>query len=96
MEASGRKARGATDSAKASQVTSAVSSVASFTDILPPDNKAQSTGLDKPTRITIDTEEGFHYALEVGHKTNESYPLKVRASANLAANRTASQKSREA
>ncbi len=77
------------DSAKASQVTSAVSSVASFTDILSPDTKAQSTGLDKPTRIKIDTEEGFHYALEVGHKTNESYPVKVSASANLAANRTA-------
>jgi hypothetical protein len=78
------------DSAKANQITSAVNSIASFTDVLPPDSKPESTGLDKPTTITINTEEGFHYVLEVGHKTNESYPVKVSVSANLAATRTPS------
>ncbi len=77
------------DFAKASQVTSAVSSVASFTDVLPPDTKPQSTGLDKPTTITINTEEGFRYVLEVGRKTNESYPVTVSLNASLVANRTA-------
>src|SRR5262249_32484713 len=64
------------------------SSVASFTDVLPADSKPETTGLDKPTTITISTEDGFHYVLEVGHKTNESYPVKVNVSANLATNRT--------
>ena len=77
------------DKTKAAQVTSALSSISSFTDVLPPDAKPANTGLDKPAVVTVTTEDGFTYTLKLGKKTGEAYPLAVAVSADLAKSRTA-------
>jgi Domain of unknown function (DUF4340) len=71
------------DATKATQMASAVGSIASFTDVLAPDAKPETTGLDKPVTFTVTTEDGFTYTLNVGKKRDESYPLTVSVSANL-------------
>jgi hypothetical protein len=72
------------DANKARQVTGALSSISSFTDVMASDAKPETTGLDKPTVITVTTEEGFTYVLKVGRKTGDSYPITVAVSADLA------------
>ncbi len=71
------------DAAKATQMVSAVGSMASFTDVLVPDAKPETTGLEKPVTITVTTEDGFTYTLNVGKKMDENYPLTVSVSATL-------------
>lgn len=71
------------DSTKATQIASALGSIASFTDVLALDAKPETTGLDKPVSFTVTTEDGFTYTLNVGKKRDESYPLTVAVSANL-------------
>jgi hypothetical protein len=70
------------DNTKANQVTSPISNLSSFTDVLT-DAKPEVTGMDKPVIFTIATEDGFTYVLKVGKKMDESYPLNVSVSANL-------------
>lgn len=77
------------DKTKAAQVTSALSSISFFTDVLSPDAKPENTGLDKPAVVTVTTEDGFTYTLKVGKKTGDAYPLAVAVSADLAKSRTA-------
>jgi hypothetical protein len=61
----------------------------SFADVLDPTAKPDSTGLDKPSVITIDTFEGFSYSLKAGKLNGTNYPVTVAVSANLAEQRTA-------
>ena len=78
------------DAAKANQLTNALNGISSFTDILTSDSKPESVGLDKPTTVTVTTEDGFNYVLRVGNPVEQSYALTVSASANLASARTPS------
>ncbi|HEX4667781.1 MAG TPA: DUF4340 domain-containing protein [Chthoniobacterales bacterium] len=71
------------DETKATQIANSVGNIASFRDVLAPDAKPETTGLDKPVSFTVTTEDGFTYILNVGKKRDESYPLMVAVSANL-------------
>src|SRR5262249_43908947 len=75
------------DTSKANQVTSSITNISSFTDVLT-DAKPEVTGLDKPITFTVTTEDGFTYLLKVGKKMGETYPLNVSVSANLASARS--------
>ncbi len=48
---------------------------AAFADVLPPDAKADETGLDKPTTVTIETFDKFTYTLKIGKPTGENQPV---------------------
>ena len=61
---------------------------ASFSDVLPIDSKPQPAGLDQPTVVTFATFDRFAYALRVGAKTNDQYPMTVTVSADLPKERT--------
>jgi hypothetical protein len=78
------------DPVKANQVTNAINSISSFTDVLLPESKPENVGLDKPTTITVTTEDGFNYLLRVGNAIEQNYPVTVAVSANLAGARTPS------
>jgi hypothetical protein len=71
------------DTTKGKQLASAVANLSSFVDVLTPDAKTETTGLDKPTTFTIVTEDGFTYVLKVGKRTGENYPITVAVSANI-------------
>jgi hypothetical protein len=75
------------DNSKANQITSPISNLSSFTDVLT-DAKVETTGLDKPTTFTVTTEDGFTYLLKFGKKMGETYPLTVSVSADLATARS--------
>jgi hypothetical protein len=56
----------------------------SFSDVEPQDGPASKEAFEQPTRILLETFEGFRYALEVGTQPDpDSYWLKVQASAEL-------------
>jgi Domain of unknown function (DUF4340) len=76
------------DTAKANQLASALNSISSFTDVLAPESKPESVGLNKPTTITVTTEDGFNYLLRIGNAVEQSYALTVSVSANLVSART--------
>ena len=76
------------DTTKANQVTSALNSISSFTDVLASESKPQAAGLDKPTTITVSTEDGFNYIFNAGNEIDQSYALTVSVSANPAGTRT--------
>ncbi len=78
------------DTVKARQIASALNSISSFTDVLAPESKPESLGLDKPTTITVTTEDGFNYLLRAGKMVDQSYALTVSVSANLVSARTPS------
>ena len=61
------------DSAKASGVSNPLASP-SFVDVMIGASPEQ-TGLDKPTLIALETFDNFSYAVKVGAKTNDNYPL---------------------
>ena len=71
------------DQSKAKQLASAIGSISSFVDVLAPDAKPETTGLDKPTTFTVMTEDGFTYVLKVGKEMDEHYPLTVAVSASI-------------
>ncbi|MEA3206986.1 MAG: hypothetical protein QOE70_43 [Chthoniobacter sp.] len=75
------------DSSKVSQFGSLLSSP-NFKDVLAPDAKAETLGLDKPTTATIETFDGFTYTLKIGKLTDEAYPVQLTVAANLAKERT--------
>jgi Domain of unknown function (DUF4340) len=77
------------DATKARQVTGALGSISSFTDVLASDAKPETTGLDKATVITVNTEDGFAYVLKVGRTMGESCPVTVMVNADIAQARTA-------
>ncbi|HEY1582756.1 MAG TPA: DUF4340 domain-containing protein [Chthoniobacterales bacterium] len=70
------------DQAKTIQIVSALSSISSFVDVIAPNTKPESIGLDRPTIITIKTEDGSTYILKIGNKMGETYPLIFRMEAN--------------
>ena len=76
------------DATKANQITSALNSISSFTDVLAPESKPQATGLDKPTTITVATEDGFNYVFKAGNEIDQSYALTVSVNADLPGTRT--------
>jgi hypothetical protein len=69
-------------------LASSVGTLTSFLDVLAPDAKAETTGLDTPVTFTIQTEDGFTYAVKVGKKIGENYPLAIAVSTNIAITRT--------
>jgi hypothetical protein len=76
------------DSSKTSGFSYSLSSP-SFNDVLSPDTKPETAGLDKPTVITLGTFDHFTYTLTVGQKTNENYPLTVAVAAEIPKERVA-------
>ena len=75
------------DSSKASSVANPFSSP-SFVDVVV-GAAAETTGLDKPTVVTINTFEGFNYTIKVGAKTNDNYFLTVSSAAAFPTERAA-------
>ncbi len=76
------------DSSKIWGINNALSS-ANFNDVLPPDVKPETVGLDKPTVVKLDTFDSFSYTVHIGKSTNDSdFPLRVTVSADLAKERT--------
>jgi hypothetical protein len=69
------------DDTQASETADSLSSP-SFNDVAV-DLKPAQTGLDRPTRIGIQTADGFDYAIAVGAKTNDNYFLTVAVTATL-------------
>ena len=59
----------------------------SFEDVLVA-TKAEDTGLDKPTVVTVETFEDFTYVVKIGKKIGENYPLTVGVSAAFPKERT--------
>lgn len=60
----------------------------SFSDVEPQDGPASKDAFAQPTRIQLETFDGFRYALEVGTQPDpDSYWLKVQASADLPTDR---------
>jgi len=74
------------DTSKTSSAANALGSP-SFTDV-DSNAKPDQLGLDKPNVVTLDTFEDFTYNVNVGHKTNDSYPIMLAVSAKLASERT--------
>jgi len=72
------------DTSKASGVANPLSSP-SFSDVQTTNAPA---GMDKATVATIDTFDNFTYALKVGQKTNDNYPLAITVMASLPKERT--------
>jgi Domain of unknown function (DUF4340) len=62
------------DKAKASALASSVSNLR-FTDVLDPQTKPETTGLDHPVTATIATFDGFNYTLRIGKLDGEAYPV---------------------
>lgn len=61
----------------------------SFTDVVSPEAKPETTGLHQPMTATVETFEGFTYQIKIGSKTpEENYHLQVATSASLAGERT--------
>lgn len=74
------------DSSKISGLSSALSSP-TFSDVETA-AKPEQCGLDKPTLVAIDTFDNFTYALRIGQKTNDAYPLTLTVEAQLLKERT--------
>lgn len=74
------------DATKVASVSNPLGSP-SFTDVAT-SASAESLGLDKPTVLTVDTFDGFAYAVKVGQKTNDNYPILVNVTAQLPKERT--------
>jgi Domain of unknown function (DUF4340) len=83
------KADEQTDASKAKQTTNSIDSVTSFVDVLAPDARPETTGLDKPVTFTITTEDNFVYVLRIGKKIGENYVAAFAVSATIPKERTA-------
>ena len=75
------------DNSKATAVASQFASP-SFTDVLPPDAPASETGLDKPSKVQIETFDGFVYDIRIGKLNDQSYPAMISVKADLPKERT--------
>lgn len=82
----GAKGEEKLDAAKIGPVNSVLGS-ASFNDVLV-NFKPESVGLDKPRTATIQTFDGFTYALKLGKKDDEIYGLQFTVTADLPKERT--------
>ncbi len=77
------------DSAMTAGVTYPFSSV-SFNDVIRGD-AVSASGTNQPTLINIETFDGFSYAVKVGAKTNEAFPLVVSVKADFLKERKAAE-----
>ncbi len=75
------------DSSKATSAASNPLSSPSFNDV-DTASKPEQLGLDKPTVVTLDTFDNFTYVVNVGHKTNDTYPVTMAVAAQIAKERT--------
>ena len=55
----------------------------SFDDVMAATTKTEETGLDKPTTITVDTFDDFSFAVKVGKKSGDNYPITMTIAANF-------------
>jgi len=77
------------DSGKAAGAGNALG-FANFTDVVSPDSKPESLGLDKPITATLTTFDHFTYVVQIGRGTNdESHPIHISVSADLPRERLA-------
>ncbi|CAN5393783.1 hypothetical protein BH20VER3_BH20VER3_22730 [soil metagenome] len=65
-----------TDQTKASALASTFGNM-SFADVLAPDTKPDTIGLDQPSTITIEASHGLTYTLKIGQLKDEKYPVTV-------------------
>jgi hypothetical protein len=84
-----KKAGEELDASKAAGAGNALG-FANFTDVVLPDAKPESLGLDKPITATLTTFDHFTYVVQIGKGTNdESFPIHVSVSADLPKDRVA-------
>jgi hypothetical protein len=84
-----KKAGEELDASKAAGAGNALG-FANFTDVVLPDAKPESLGLDKPITATLTTFDHFTYVVHIGKGTNdESFPIHVSVSADLPKDRVA-------
>lgn len=74
------------DTSKSSSAANALGTP-SFNDVDSNPNLEQC-GLDKPTVVTMDTFDDFSYTVNIGKKTNDSYPMTVTIAAKIPSERT--------
>jgi Domain of unknown function (DUF4340) len=72
------------DKTKTSALVNSISNP-SFTDVLDPEAKPETTGLDHPSTATIETFDGFTYTLRIGKLNGEAYPVTLLVEATLPA-----------
>ncbi|MFO1488944.1 MAG: DUF4340 domain-containing protein [Verrucomicrobiota bacterium] len=77
------------DESKTAGVTSPLVS-ASFTDVLPGNASTQISGMTNTTTLALETFDGFSYAIGIGEKAGDNYPVKLAVTAQLPAERKAS------
>ncbi|MFT4688126.1 MAG: DUF4340 domain-containing protein [Verrucomicrobiia bacterium] len=83
----GLKKDEATEASKLSSIGNPLGSP-SFQDVVV-DQKDEETGLDKPTKVTLTTFDGFQYDVKVGKQTSDNdYYFQVSASAKIEKTRT--------
>jgi hypothetical protein len=75
------------DSGKVSGLSSALASP-TFNDVLAANTPPETTGLDKPTVVTLETFDNLTYTVKIGKKSEDNYFLTVNGSANLPKERT--------
>ncbi len=84
-----KKAGEELDASKAAGAGNALG-FANFSDVVAPDAKPESLGLDKPITATLTTFDHFTYVVQIGKGTNdESYPIRISVNADLAKERVA-------
>lgn len=76
------------DKSKASGLANSASNM-TFADVLDPKATPESTGLDKPSTVTIETFDGITYGLKVGKLSGENYPVTVSIEGSVPAQREA-------
>jgi len=76
------------DKAKASALAASVSNLR-FTDVVDPQAKPETTGLDHPLTALIETSDGFTYTLKIGKLKGEGYPITLSVEAMLPAQTSA-------
>lgn len=72
------------DKSKTSGLVNSISNMR-FTDVLDPQAKPETTGLDHPSTATIETFDGFTYTLKTGKLDGEAYPITLLVEATLPA-----------
>ncbi|HRZ91431.1 MAG TPA: DUF4340 domain-containing protein [Candidatus Paceibacterota bacterium] len=76
------------DPSKTSSLNWLLSS-ASYNDVLPPNVDPEGLGLAQPIVARLETFDNFSYELQIGAPTNnDNYPVRVKASASIPAERT--------
>ncbi len=64
------------DPTKTSALASTFGNV-SFADVLAPDTKPETIGLDQPSTVTVEAFDGLTYTLKIGQLKDEKYPVTV-------------------